>query len=269
MYLVERVVFANSQADIFAEYGLTSFNDFFNYPGREQINKNNKRDVNILTFGVGATRRVFFMKRFHSPHFKDMFSALQNFGRLCSQAVCEWQNANILLENGVETYRPLCYGEKTKWGLESKSFIITEQLRGRPFTDFAAQNWLQLTQPQKERIIISLAGVIRKIHDAGISLPDLYIWHIFIKENQRTGEWEFAVIDLHRMRHNVADTNQQIRNLGRLDHSMLDKYFDKAMRRLFIESYAGDDWPDGIASLAGKVKKYSAVVSSKRNPKPY
>jgi hypothetical protein len=38
-----------------------------------------------------------------------------------------------------------------------------------------------------------------------ISLTGLYIRHIFIKEINEPDEYEFAVIDLHRMKRNVTD----------------------------------------------------------------
>lgn len=269
---MEKVVFADSWQPVFAEFGLTSFDDFFRYRGAETIGKNNKRDVSRLTFGDGPERKVFFMKRFHNPHFKDMLFTIRSFGQLCSQAVCEWENANLLLKNGIETYRPVSYGEQTKLGLEKRSFFLTEEIQGQCLTDFVAQNWLRLAQSQKEKIIVSLAKLIRRVHEAGISLPDLYVWHIFINEtalSDGTCEYDFAIIDLHRMAHNVTDKNQQIRNLGRLDHSMLDKYFDEMMRRLLIESYAGEDWPGDIAKLTDKVKKYSNAISSRRDKKRY
>ena len=269
---MERVVFAESWQPVFAKFGLKSFDDFFCFSGGERINKNKKRDVSILTFGDEPNHKVFFLKRFHYPHFKDMLFAWRNFGWLCSQARCEWENARFLLDNGIGTYKPVCYGEQIRFGLERKSFFITEKLHAPPLTDFVARNWSQLAQRQREAIIISLAKFIRKVHDAGTSLPDLYLWHIFISETEHGNggnEYEFAVIDLHRMTHNVTNKNQQIKNLGRLDHSMLDKYFDKAMHQLLIKSYAGDNWPGDTAKLTRLVKKYSDAVSSKRNQKPY
>ena len=267
--IVDKVVFADFRQPLFAEFGLKSFDDFFGYCGGERTSKNNKRDVVEFHLGEESQKKHFFMKRFYNPHFKDMLFARRNFGRFCSQAVCEWENANLLLKNDIGTYRPVCYGEQLTWGIERKSFFVIEELQGRCFTDFVARNWSQLAQSQKEKIIVSLAKLIRRIHDLNINLPDLYLWHIFIKETEIAGEWEFAVIDLHRMSHNVTDRNQQIKNLGRLDHSMRDEYFDDSIRRLFIESYAGGNWPGGIAKLATKVKRYSNAMSAKRSPKPY
>jgi hypothetical protein len=71
------------------------------------------------------------------------------------------------------------------------------------------------------------------------------------------------------MIYNVFNTNEQIKNLGRFDHSMTEKYFDKSLRRLFLESYAGRDWPGSIDKLQEKVNKYSDAISSRRKPQPY
>jgi len=266
---VEKTVFTDSWQKYFAESGLSSFDDFFSCSQDETINLNTKRDVSILTFGKGNDRKVFFRKRFFKPHFKDMFFAWRSFGSPISQAKLEWQNAHLLLENAIETYRPVCYGERTKLGLERKSFLITEKLPGKALTDFVSGKWSQLTKQQKEKIIVPLGKFIRKIHDARISLPDLYIWHVFIKETPTPDKYDFAVIDLHRMEHNVSSQNKLIKNLGRLHHSMVAKYFDDKLKELLIESYASDDRQGGTAEFVRQVKKFSDVVSAKRNPKPY
>ena len=266
---MKRIVFADSWQPVLAEFGLESFDDFFGYCGGERINKNNKREVITFTLGQGSHKKQFFMKRFFKPHFKDMLFAWRNFGGFFSQGRCEWENTKLLSCNGIVTYRPTCYGEQINWGLETKSFIVTEKLQAQPLTDFVQQKWQSLKTEQKEKIIADLAVLVRRIHDLNISLPDLYLWHIFIKESQKADVWDFAVIDLHRMARNVTNQNHKIRNLGALDHSMLDKYFDDATRRLFIESYAGRDWPGDIAKLFSKVKNRSKAISSRRNQKPY
>lgn len=266
---MKKIVFADSWQPFFAKFGLESFNNFLDCSSGERINKNNKRDVITFALGQGSQKKQFFMKRFFKPHFKDMLFAWRNFGGFFSQGRCEWENTKLLSCNGIGTYKPACYGEHIKWGLENASFIITEKLQAQPLTDFVGQKWQHLSAEHKKKIIVDLAVFVRRIHDLNISLPDLYLWHIFVKEGQKADVWDFAVIDLHRMARNVTDQNRQIRNLGALDHSMLDKYFDDAMRRLFIKSYAGRDWPGGIAELSSKVKKRSKAISSRRNQKQY
>jgi len=265
---VKRVVFADSWKGKFQELGLESFDDFFNYSKGEIINKNKRRDVRRISFGSETGRGIFFLKRFHRPYLKDIIFASYNAGHRCSQSAYESENANLLFSKGIDTYRPVCTGEQFLCGIERNSFLLTEKVRSQEFKDFVAQKWNQLDEQAKKDIIVELGRFIRKIHKAGISLPDLYVWHFFIKQNS-CGNWQFTVIDLHRMGRNITDKNKLIQNLGRLDHSMLDEYFDDAIRTLLVEAYAEDSRGEDIDSLNKKVRRFSAAVSTKRNPKPY
>lgn len=264
---MQRVVFADSWSDFFAQFDLRSFEDFFENLPAKAIGVNRKRNVASFSLGAGSNKKKFFMKRFSHPHFKDILFSWRNIGRPCSQGRYEWENAMLLLDNGIETYRPVCFGEKTTCGIENSSFFVTEELQSRCLTDFVSQNWAGLRQQQKEKVITGLAAFIRKIHDANICLPDLYVWHIYITEN--AGEYEYAVIDLHRMSRNVTGGRPKIKNLGRLHHSMLDGYFDEELKQLLVESYAADGRHGDITRLLARVKKYSDAVSARRRQVQY
>lgn len=264
---MEKIAFADSYQEIFAGAGFNCLDDFFNYDAGTRVNKNNKREVIAFTLETNDGPKNFFMKRFYKPHYKDILSAKLTFGKFYSQAQVEWENANLLLKNGIGTYKPICWGRTTKLGLECRSFFVTEELTSQCFTDFVKEKWDQLEPSQKQNILSGIAKTIRKAHDAGISLPDLYVWHIFI--NQSDDGYTFDIIDLHRMSHNVTDKNKQIENLGRFDHSMTDIYFNENDRKIFFEAYAANNWPGDIEKLIAKVKKYSKKTSAKRNPKPY
>ena len=265
---MQRIIFADSWSAFFAEFNLNSFDDFFEDLAEKTIGVNKKRNVVMFSLGSNSQKKRFFMKRFSHPHFKDMLFSWCNIGRPCSQARYEWENARLLLDNGIETYRPVCFGEKITWGIENNSFFVTEELRSRCMTDFIRQNWHGFKQRQKEKFIIGLAAFIRKIHALNISLPDLYVWHIYITENA-AGEYDYAVIDLHRMSRNVTSRSRKIKNLGRLHHSMLDSYFDEELKHLFVKSYAANDQHGDIARLMTQVKKYSDAVSAKRRQLQY
>lgn len=254
---MEQVVFADGWEQVFAGAGLCSVADFFALVGNETVNKNTKRQVDRFT--VGDKR--FFIKRFFKPHFKDMLFSGFNIGAVCSQGRIEWENANLLLESRVGTYKPVCFGQRMNWVIESRSFFVTEELQSECLADFVAEQWITLEQSEKEKIITSLGKVFRRVHDAGISLADLYVWHVFISKDAG-GEYQFDIIDLHRMSRNVRNTKLQLENIGRFHHSMIDKYFDESDRQLLVRAYGGED-------LIDKVKKISAVISAKRNQKPY
>ncbi|MHC5061516.1 MAG: lipopolysaccharide kinase InaA family protein [Planctomycetota bacterium] len=266
-----KVEFAKDWASIFEEAGLKSLEDFFEFSAGQTVNKNKKREVVAMTLDTPAGEKEFFMKRFFKPHFKDTLFTVRNFGRICSQAGCEWRNINTLLDSGIDTYHPVCYGRQMHFGLEKKSFIITEKINGMCLTDFVAADWLDLDQLQKENIIAALAKFVRKIHNAKISMPDLYLWHIFMTKTplpDQVTEDDFAIIDLHRMRINVSNRNDQIRNLGALDFSMSDKYFDDAVRELFLNAYTSDT-PGRRTALYRKIKSRSHVLANRRRRLDY
>jgi hypothetical protein len=264
---VKRIVFADSWSDFFAEFDLKSFEDFFENLEAKTIGVNRKRNVSSFSLGPDSNKKKFFIKRFSNPHFKDMLFSWRNIGSPCSQGRYEWENARLLLESGIETYRPVCFGEKMMYGIENSSFFVTEELHSQCLTDFVRENWAGFRQQQKEKIITGLAAFIRKIHDSNICLPDIYVWQIYITEN--AGEYEYAVIDLHRMSRNVANRRLKIKNLGRLHHSMLDSYFDEELKQLLVESYAADGRHGNVTRLLARVKRYSDAVSAKRRPVQY
>ncbi len=267
-----KIEFKKGWAPLFEDAGFVSLEDFFDYSAGQTINKNKKREVVAMTFNTVGAKKELFMKRFFKPHFKDMLFTIRNFGSLCSQAACEWKNINILLRHGIATYHPVCYGQQMHLGLEKKSFIITEKINGPPLTDFVAANWLQLAQPQKEKIITAIAKFIRKIHNAKISLPDLYLWHIFITKTplpDEVSEDDFAVIDLHRMRINAANRNGRIKDLGALDFSMSEKYFDDGLREFFLNAYTNTAGGGERIALSRKIKNRSRVLAARRRRPDY
>jgi len=264
---VQRIVFADSWSAFFAEFNLKSFDDFSENLPAKTIGVNKKRNIVTFSLGPDSHKKTFFMKRFSRPHFKDMLFSFRNIGRPCSQARYEWENARLLLDTGIETYRPVCFGEKITCGIENCSFFVTEELKSQCLTDFIRENWHGFNRRQKEKVITGMAEFIRKIHASNISLPDLYLWHIYITENA-AGEYDYAVIDLHRMSRNVTSRSRKIKNLGRLHHSMLDSYFDEGLKQLFVESYAAGRDTD-IASLLAQVKKCSAVITARRRQVQY
>jgi tRNA A-37 threonylcarbamoyl transferase component Bud32 len=266
---LERVVFADGWQEVFSDSGYKTFNSFFKYNSGEIINEKGKRNVQSLTIRRQGAATTVFVKRFNYPHFKDLVGSYITLGRILSQAAMEWENANFLLSKDIGTYKPVCFGEKTILGIERKSFFVSERIEGQCLTDFVGENWSKISRQQKEELMAELGRFVRKIHDAGINFPDLYVWHIYLNDNRQSGKIDFSIIDLHRMQQNVTELKKQIHNLGRFKYSMLDKYFDESLYKIFIESYAGVDRLEDADELAAKVIKYSHRLLGKRNQKNY
>lgn len=266
---MEKIVFEDPWQEFFAEAGLNSFDDFFNYAGGETINKNQRRDVSILSFGDGTSRKVFFRKRFHNPHYKDILSSWRNFGRPTPLAEAEWENLHLLLDNGIDTYKAVCFGRRTSLGLERKSFIITEKLQSTELIEFLPQKWHQIQHHQKQNVVTAMAKLARRAHKLNITLPDLSVWHIFIDEDSINGDCRLSVIDLHRMATGTESQSKKIRDLGRLFWSMSPKYFDDNLKDLFINAYMDNDWPESKTALLKKIQRRANVIAKRRKIKDY
>ena len=265
---MQRVVFAESWSRFFAVFDVATFDDFFKRLAADSKGGNSRRNVVGFSLGDGDQKKTFFIKRFFHPHFKDVLFARRNIGESCSQGRYEFENAGFLLENGIGSYKPVCYGEQKKWGIETKSFVVTEELQSTCLSDFVREKWSNLERPQQEKIVSELGKFVRRIHELNVSLPDLYVYHLYITENA-ANEYEFAVIDLHRMSRNVTNKNRKLKNLGRLHHSMLDEYFDDKLKRLLVKSYATDDSGSDVNALVTQVEKWSKAISARRKQKPY
>ena len=262
---MEKVVFKKNQQAFFAAHDLCYFNDFFDYSQGDTINQNTKRNVTVLKFSDEERTKTFFMKRFFNPHFKDMLFTLRNFGTVCSQAELEWKNATILLDNGIETYHPVCYGFRSVCGIERQSFFVTEEIDGCCLLDYLMNSWKTLPAANKETLVIRLAKFFRKIHSAGLSLPDSYIWHVYMVNTEKgTEDYEFGMIDLHRMQIRTRGHRPAAMNLGRFLFSLPEGFMDTHLQSVFMENYLTANFSGNKDAFVRNVKKWETKISKRR-----
>lgn len=235
--MINSIEFDPAYETIFAQNGLMTFDALFAYSQGQKVNHNERRDVMALQLPAegGAT---FFMKRFHCPHLKDMLFTFRNFGTLCSQAELEWRNARTLLDNGIETYRPVCWGAETFCGIERRSFFVTQKIEGQSLIEFLFERWDAFGSSEKEALVKAMARFFQKIHRAHLSLPDSYLWHLFVMAPiDPPHGYRFAIIDLHRMKIHAAAPRHAAGNLGALLFSLPDEWFDDRLCQLFLDTY--------------------------------
>jgi len=263
--MTKRVIFESGWESFFESHQLRAFDDFFEFVGGQRINLNSKRNVVVFELEGNSQPRIFFMKRFIKPHFKDMLSAFCHFGTLCSQAEVEFRNAKILLENKIETYHPVCYGFQTCLGIEQKSFFITEKINGPCLLDYLAQSWKNLSQAEKQAFVIKIAHFFQRIHSAGIRLPDSYIWHVYMVQKTDTADaFEFGMIDLHRMQIRTHNRQQAAKDIGGFLFSLPDGFMDGALRLLFMDHYLENHHIKNTDAFRKQVKQWERKISSRR-----
>ncbi|MCF7955655.1 MAG: lipopolysaccharide kinase InaA family protein, partial [Phycisphaerae bacterium] len=167
------------------------------------------------------------------------------------------------------TYRPVCFGTENRFGIELRSFFVTEKLTGQCLREFITEKWEGMSDEQKKLTVINIGKFVRKIHQAGVNMPDLYVWHLYL-ESEDVTTCDFAIIDLHRMsKCREIKTGQIIRNLAALDFSMIEKYFNDEMRYSLVESYLNGASKKETQSLYKKIKQRSNVLRSRRHAPVY
>ncbi len=266
-----RLAFSDGWQERLEAWGFHRFEEYFDYEEGALINRNTKRNVVEMRFGAKDRPDVFYMKRFFRPHWKDVFFTWRNFGSICSQAACEWKNANVLRSIGVGTYEPICYGEQTVWGIERRSFFITRRIDGICLTDWLRQNRSDLRSLELEKMISVLGRLVRRIHEAGIRLPDLYVWHVFLLGNTGSDYTEnsFALIDLHRMMIRRNDIGQRSRDLGAFLYSMCEPFFDERHRKLLLDSYLVGGPTDNREKFSSAVERRRQLLMRRRRTPEY
>ena len=266
---MEKIVFADSWEGYFSDLGLKTFDDFYNYGDAIAVNKNRKRNVQRLTFGTETEPCVFFMKRFHKPHLKDMLAARRACETLVCQAGVEWHNARFLLKNGIGVYQPVCMGRRTRWAVEVDSFFVTKELDAVCLRDFVLDRWQGLDRREQENILIAVANLARTMHQLGIAFPDLTIWHIFFTPQTLPDCCDLSVIDLHRMSRGVRSRRRKVRDLSKLCWSMLPEYFDDDHRRLLLDTYFAGYSPSRREVLKRVIERYETVLNSRHTSQRY
>ena len=261
----KRVIFETGWKDFFAQNQLRTFVDFFDYNRGQAVNQNSKRNVTAFELGNNDQKKTFFMKRFIHPHFKDMLSAFGHFGKPCSQAEVEWRNANLLLKHRIETYHPVCYGVESCCGFEQRSFFITEQINGCCLLDYLTESWAGLKKARREKLILQLGKFFQHIHTARISLPDSYIWHVYmVKTTDNMDEYEFAMIDLHRMQIRTCGNRQAAKDLGGFLFSLPEGFMDETLRNLFMDSYLDNHRIKNTDAFRKQVEQWELKISHRR-----
>ena len=267
--LMDKIAVTDRWKSYFADVGLETFDDFYEYTDATTVDANQKRNVQRLVFERDGGRRIFYMKRFEHPHLKDILGTRRHFGQILSQAAVEWCNAHYLFDHGIETYRPAGMGERTRWGIETHSFLVTEELKAVCLRDFIIANWNTLDRGQQERIITAVAELVRTMHGLDIAFPDLVIWHLFFQPEELPDRCRLSIIDLHRMTQGTRSQRRKARDLSRLFWSMVPEYFDDEHRRLLIDTYFEGCTAAQRRSLQAVITRYEATLNKRHTAHRY
>ncbi len=138
----------------------------------------------------------FFLKHNRLPNARAWLRGLVR----PSKARMEFDRAVVVASRGVPTFTPLALGESTAWG-PGESGLITLALDGaEPLNQFL-ETTLHTMAPKRrirlrQRVARALAGLLARMHDAGVKHNDLHAGNILIRLSP-DDQPSLYLIDLH------------------------------------------------------------------------
>jgi tRNA A-37 threonylcarbamoyl transferase component Bud32 len=154
------------------------------------------------------------------------------------KAKLEFDRARELADRGVPTVEPLACGRMGGFWPPA-SHLITRALDATtPLDDYLLVHPPQLPEGRR-RLAVALAKFMAKLHDAGVTHPDLHPGNLLVRD--RGDGLEFFLIDVHDVRLGPPLD----RAARRANLTMLNRWFQirasRADRLRFWRAYAGPD----------------------------
>ncbi len=225
----------SDQRPMLQQNGLTRFADFMTCEGGEVVNLHAWRDVRRMELDGDEGRRTVFLKRFGPIHLKDALKDLLRFRRVRTGALIEFEMLCAFKRAGISVPETFACGERHVLGRDRASFIMVERVEvGRPLDEVLGELH---DARRRRRLINSLAGFVRRMHDAGLSHKGLFAKHLFVGE-QPDGSWTTAVIDLQQAGESRSvSSRRRGRDLATLMVSLLPDATTPRERWTFLLTY--------------------------------
>ncbi len=137
---------------------------------------------------------------------------------------------------------------------------MTKKLHADCLNDFCNLNWQNLSNRKKHNFVTQMALFAKKIHHHDISLPDLYTHHIFLNPDGQMKNFQFAVIDLHRMTRSRS-LKEKAHNLAALLFTMIPQFFPNELKEEFLKAYS-DDQP--VAKIRNLIERQINKLKNRR-----
>lgn len=224
-----------------SELGLTSIDAVFSFKGGENLTKENlARFKSRVRFKINSPAATLFLKRYDSPPILLQLKNRLLHRKQISCGLLDFEMANKLAEEGINTPKTICYGEQ--WGrfFEKRSFIITEKIRNAEsleqklpdyFNGLATAENLRL----RRNFIAKLAIFVKKFHGTNYRHRDLYFSHIFCSNSS-----EFYLIDLARVfKPRSFFERFRIKDIAQIYYSAPGRYFSRTDRLRFYLALVG------------------------------
>ncbi len=212
------IIYNKKYCTILKGAGLYSFDSIMDYKGGKCI----KKTENVSVYYIKLKNGIFYLKRYNIS-IKGAFEPLFKLKQVERNGLKEWENIFKINNIGINTATPVAAGSRRSGLLQSKSFILTEDLHNaKKLDEFFRKKFLPPNDKEmiklKRTIIFKLANIVKKLHENRLSHQDLYLGHFYIQFN-RERDFNLYLIDLQRVRESSSVVNQRrhrIKDLSQL-----------------------------------------------------
>jgi hypothetical protein len=181
--------------------GLASFDALWAAADQPAVDGHRTRSVARLDLVDAAGRPVaIYVKRLWGAGARGSWRDLLRLSIPQSSAEREWENTLALARAGVPVAAPVACGTEGS-GDGARALIATREAPGWSLAAwlFAARHETPPAPAERRAVAEAVGRAVRRLHDAGLSFPDLYAKHLYL-DRRPDGTWRVSLIDVARLR---------------------------------------------------------------------
>lgn len=199
------------------------------------------------TIRVEIEGEPYFLKKHKGVGWNEIFKNLSSLKRPTLGARTEWEGIQILEGLGISTLSPVAFGERGSNPAEIHSFLMTRELQDMVKLSVIHHKFEPLSDAQtaliRRELILAVAQVAKRFHEAGCVHADFYLCHFMVKDRDwsqfKQGDaLDLHLIDLHRMRQYAQiPHSKRVKEIGALFYSATHLALSEAEKQLFKQNY--------------------------------
>lgn len=235
-----------------------------------------RRRSRVVVQDLAGGPRVLYVKRFLRPPLKAQIERVRMGAWRHGTAWIEWNNIRRLEAIGVGTMRPIALAEKVTAGWEVASLLCTEQVPGESLEKWLPREWAAAVATfgpaWRQRVVVELAQMVRRLHEGRLCHRDLYTCHIFVNIAP-DGMACFRLIDLQRMlRVGLRKRRWFVKDLAALGASAPRGLISLTDRMRFLRAYLGrrdvKRWWRDVERKAARMMRHHETRMNRLQEKP-
>ncbi len=201
--------------------------------------------ANRKTMRVSLNGRSYFVKQHGGVGWNELIKNYLSAKRPVIGAMTEVYAIQALTALGIHTTPIAAYGVRGRCAASQQSFLLTEDLGDIVSLEDICKTWLTYppSQAARQAMLVAVAKLAKRFHEAGLSHRDFYLCHIALQRNVIvTEDTDFYLLDLHRVLHHQPVHGSAVRkDIAGLMFSCMDYGFTTQDWDIFKAHYLPQD----------------------------